>query len=161
LRLSYSRASRALCLPGGNVPSGAPVLLLHLWNERIPTLPSSGPDITWANRTQRMFVHSLRCVAAHLCSDHNPESIQAVGGNSALLAYKDREGGVRLVKRLGFSVLPHHNPLGRFGEFWENLYSWWLIWAYNPVSLKDRNWAGMRRMEIWMTADDFLCRFSK
>jgi hypothetical protein len=159
LRLSYSRASHPLCLTGGGVPRGAPVLLLHLWNERIPSIPPNGPDFSWASSTQRMFLHSLQLVAAYLESNLCQQSIQAVGGNTALLKYNDRAGGRRLVQRMGFTVLPYQSSLGSFGEFWENFYAWWLMWAFNPVSLRDRNWLRMRRMEIWMTVDEFKCRF--
>lgn len=159
LRLSIGKARRPLRLPGAAVPRGAPVLFLHLWNTRIPPLPHAGPDFRWASRTQRMFIRSLGYAASYLESNLETESIQAVGGSTSLLVLPDRSGGVRLVERLGFTVLPYSSPLGRFGEFWENFYAWWLIWAYNPVSLRRRSLIRLRRVEIWMAACDFLSRF--
>jgi len=159
LRLSLGKARRPMLLPGAEVPRGAPVLFLHLWNTRIPTIPPRGPDFNWAIRIQRMFIRSLGYAANYLKSNLDTEITQAVGGSTSLLSIPDRSGGVRLVERLGFTVLPYHSPLGRFGEFWENFYAWWLIWAYNPVSLRRRSLLGLRRVEIWMAACDFLSRY--
>jgi len=60
---------------------------------------------------------------------------------------------------LGFTVLPYYRPMGRFGEFWENLFSWWLMWTFNTSSLYSRKFWYLQRTEIWMTRDDFLQRF--
>ena len=48
LRLQITRAPHTLCLNGRVVNAGEPVLELHLWNEHIPPLPPSGPDLAWA-----------------------------------------------------------------------------------------------------------------
>ena len=29
-----------------------------------------------------------------------------------------------LRRRLGFAMRPYHNPMGRFTEFWEEVYGW-------------------------------------
>jgi len=68
--------------------------------------------------------------------------------------YTNPKGG--LIYRLGFSIFPYHNPLGRFGEFWENFYTWWLMWAYNPISLRGRSMYDLRRDEIWMSVGEFM-----
>jgi hypothetical protein len=56
-------------------------------------------------------------------------------------------------------VLPYHRPLGKFGEFWENFFSWWLMWTYNDASLHSREFWRLQRTEIWMTADEFIRRY--
>lgn len=159
LRLSIGKARHPLQLPGAAVPPGAPVLFLHLWNTRIPPIPPGGPDFNWAIRIQRKFIRSLGYAASYLESNLETKSIQAVGGSTSLLSVPDRSGGIRLVERLGFTVLPYRSPLGRFGEFWDNFYAWWLIWAYNPVSLRRRKLIRLRRVELWMRACDFLNRY--
>jgi hypothetical protein len=83
----------------------------------------------------------------------------AVGGVCALISPHTHLAGVRLMERMGFTVRPCYRPLGRFGEFWENFYSWWIIWTYNPASLRGRRLDRLERMEIWMQADDFLHRY--
>ena len=63
------------------------------------------------------------------------------------------------MQRLGFAVRPHHSALGRFGEFWENFYTWWVMWTYNPRSLDGRRLIRLERMEIWIQAENFLRRY--
>jgi len=64
-----------------------------------------------------------------------------------------------MLQRLGFTVIPYHRSLGAFGEFWENFYTWMLMWTYNPGSLRYRGLWGLRRAEIWMSAEEFLRRY--
>ncbi|UCC64000.1 MAG: hypothetical protein JSV36_02770 [Anaerolineae bacterium] len=92
---------------------------------------------------------------------HDPRlaRVRAVGGASALFSPAERPGGVRLMQRLGFTVMPYHSPLGRFGEFWENFYSWWMMWTFNAVSLRYRRLIRLRRTEIWMSTQEFLDRY--
>lgn len=65
------------------------------------------------------------------------------------------------MRRLGFMVLPYHSPLGRFGEFWENFYTWMIIWAFNAASLRHRHLHRLRRSEVWMSVDEFLRRYKE
>jgi hypothetical protein len=141
------------------VEAGEPVLALHLWNEHVPPLPPDGPDIAWATRSQRLFVRSLRAVAGQMRHDTRLAGVRAVGSATALFAPDDSSGGVRLMQRLGFTVTPYHSPLGHLGEFWENFYSWWIMWTFNAVSLRTRQLIHMRRSEMWMPADEFLSRY--
>ena len=106
-----------------------------------------------------MFVHSLRAVGEQMRRDSRLGSVRAVGGATALLSLDGSSSGVAVFQRLGFTVLPYHHPLGRFGAFWDNLYAWWLMWAFNPLSLRSRRFSGLQRVEIWMPAEEFLSRY--
>ncbi len=53
--------------------------------------------------------------------------------------------------RLGFTIFPHHNPRSRFGEFWESLYLWGLMWTFNAASLRRGQLLILRRAEVWMS----------
>lgn len=159
LRLRLTRMPRPMSLPGGVIGKGEPVLELHLWNERLPLPPVEGPDLAWAIRIGRMWIRSLHCAGRYMRRAPYLGGVRAVGGVTALLFAGDHAGGVRLMERLGFTVVPHRNPLGRFGEFWQNLYSWWLMWAFNPASIRGRSFTRLRQAEIWMTAEDFLGRY--
>lgn len=159
LRLQFGRASHPLPLPDGVVPAGAPVLLLHLWNEHIPPIPPQGPDVAWAARAYRLFTRSLQAAADLLRSDPRFAEVQAVGGATVLIPLPGETASGGFVRRLGFTVLPYAGRLRRFGEFWENFYTWWIMWAYNMPSLRGKNLLRLRRHEMWMSRREFLRRF--
>jgi hypothetical protein len=156
LRLQVARAPRTLHLEGQVVEAGEPVLILHLWNEHIPPLPQTGPDLAWAVRGYRMFIRSLCAVARQMQNDPRLAGVRAVGGVTVLFGPAGNSDKASLVQRLGFSVMPYHGPLGRFGEFWENFYSWWIMWTFNAASLQHRRLVHLRRVEIWMPVERFL-----
>ncbi len=159
LRIRLTRTRRALVLPGGIIPPGAPVVELHLWNERLPQIPPPGADIAWARVAGRSLAHSLRSLASHLQQEPSLRGVRAIGGATVLVKSESSAGGAGLVSRLGFHILPYHHALGRFAEFWENTYTWALMGAFNRASLRRRSFLRLRRVEIWMTAEEFLRRF--
>jgi len=161
LRLQVTRAPHALQLPNLTIESGDPVLLIHLWNERLPPLSTEGADLAWARRFLRLFNHSLCLVASYLHSDPLLSTIGAIGGETILLTSGLHEAGSRVIQGMGFTVTPYYSRLGRFGEFWENFYSWLIIWAFNPNSLPNRSLLRLSRSEMWMGREAFLRRFGK
>ena len=80
-------------------------------------------------------------------------------GILAQINLEGSDGGRALLEHLGFTILPYHRPAGAFGEFWENFYTWWLIWTYNPISLRHRHLFALQRNEFWMRKERFLVRF--
>jgi uncharacterized OsmC-like protein len=161
LRVRVTLAAHAFSLPGHAVSEGAPVLELHLWNEHIPPLPLNGPDLAWAVQTRRKLVASFHTLADQMEHDLRFAAVQAVGGITVLLLPGKDAGGEKLFRRLGFSVYPHHGALGRFGEFWENLYTWWIMWTFNPATLRHRHLTRLCRTEIWMSAEEFSSRYGE
>jgi hypothetical protein len=159
LRVRITRSAHAMSLPDGGITAGAPVLELHLWNERVPLMPSTGPDLAWAHRAQRMFLGSLREAARRLREDPRMAAVQAVTGSTVLIYGADGAVKSMLLPGLGFTVFPVRSRLGRFGEFWENSYTRALMWAYNPASVRHLRVSEMRRDEFWMARGDFLERF--
>ena len=159
LRLQNAVAPHRIFLSGQVVEPGEPGLLIHFWSEHLPAASAAGPDLAWAKTIQRAFVESLRAVSNYVQEEPRLADIRAVGGVTILMFAGNRRSGARFMERLGFTVMPYTNPLGRFGEFWENFYTWVLIWTYNPGSLRSRKLFQMRRSEIWITAKEFLARF--
>lgn len=161
LRVRKTVTVRAVTLPDRCIAAGAPVVELHLWNEHVPPIPPDGPDLAWAVRFQRRLMASFRELAARMRCDPRFANVQAVGGVTvlALLSTGGRERG--LFERLGFAVCPYRGPLGRFGEFWENLYTWAIMWTYNQAALRGRGLLRLRRSEIWMGSDQFLRRYGE
>lgn len=159
LRLARARAPYPLPLPTGTVQKGEPVLALHLWNEHIPPLPASGADLAWGKAVSRGFVASLRAVGEEMARDPRLAQARAVGGTVAFLSPHDRPAQVRLLRRLGFTVISYHPPLGRLGELAENAYAWLLMWTYNAASVHGRSPFRLQRLGVWMSADAFRQRY--
>lgn len=155
LRIKLTTAAHDIPLPDHTVPAGTPVIELHLWNEHVPPLPPAGPDLAWAAHSRRMLISSLRSLARLLEIDARLAGAQAIGGVTVLVSL----GGEGLFRRLGFTILPYRNPLGRFGEFWENFYTWAIMWTFNQASLRQRHLLQWRRSEIWMSREEFLRRY--
>ena len=161
MRIQAGRTAHGLSLPEGAVPPGSEVLFLHMWNERAPLIPADGPTLDWALATRRKMIHSLRLVARHLQAAPSLKGVQAIGGVTAHLTLKEADGGRAMLEHLGFAVIPYHRPAGAFGEFWENFYTWWLMWTFNPVSVRHRSLFRLQRSEFWMSAQKFLEKFGK
>lgn len=158
-RAQIARASRPIALPGTEIPAGAKVLGLHFWNEHMPQIAPEGPTLEQAVRGRRMIVSTFHALAREMHHDPRMEGIQALGGATVLFAAGDDSSGEKLFTRLGFTVFPHRNTLGRFGEFWENFYTWALMWAYNAVSLRQRHLLALSRTESWIASGEFLRRY--
>ncbi len=159
VRLQWARAPRPLSLSDGTtVRAGAPVLMLHLWNEHLPRPDPDGPDLKWAAGVHRMLVRSFREVARWLAEHPRGGQTEAVGGITVLALSADGRS-TPLIRHLGFDVFPYRRALGRFGEFWENFYTWAIMWTFNPVSLRGRSLLRLRRAEIWMSRETFLRRY--
>jgi hypothetical protein len=159
LRIQLRTAPHPVDVSGITITKGDPVLAIHIWNERIPRIPAAGADLEWALKIHRRIIYSFQGVARWMQQDPCAADIRAIFGISVLFSFSDHTGGMQMVRHLGFTVVPFHRPVGRFGEFWENLFSWWLMWTYNDVSLRSRKFWRLRRTEIWMTRDEFIHRF--
>lgn len=161
LRLQISHTKYPIQLSNCEMSPGDQYLDLHLWNEHVPPMPPEGPNLAWASRTRRMFVSSLSKVAELISQDPQYKDIKMIRGITVLLTLSDEKNGKSMVERLGFTLMPYHQTLGRFGEFWENFYTYVLMWTFNPNSLRNRNLIKSRRTEFWICIDDFLQRFLK
>ncbi|MGC8780946.1 MAG: YkoP family protein [Anaerolineae bacterium] len=161
LRVRRIALSRPLTLNGETYPAGTAVIELHLWNEHLPPLPPDGPTLSWAVQTQRRLKDSFRMLARQMPDDPRLADAQLVAGITVLPLAGAHAGSVKLFEQLGFTILPYRNPLGRFGEFWENLYTWGIMWAFNAPTLAGRRLLGLRRSEVWMTTGELLRRYGE
>jgi hypothetical protein len=152
-RLQFTRAPHLIRLPDGDVPAGAPVLGLHFFNENMPQIPEEGPYTAFAVRGARMLKASFRQMARAITERSDMADIRAIGGTGVLLYPGAGPGAEKLMERLGFTIFPYRHPLGAFGEFWENLYTWALIRTYNEVTLQRRRLMRLKRRELWMSPE--------
>ena len=159
LRIQIQETRHPLELSDGTLPAGTEVIMLHLWNERSLHIPTGGPDISWGLKMYRLTRQSLRFVARFIVTHESLGSVQAIGGITPHF-WLDDKGGIAMLNGLGFSTTPYHSRLGAFGEFWENFYSWWLMWTFNPVSSQHRSMFNLQRSEFWTSKESFLERYS-
>lgn len=160
-RIQFSHVPHPLELPDGMIASGAQALLIHWWNERASLIPPQGPTIAWALDTSQRMRHSLRLIAQYIQANSTCDKVRAVGGITAHVSLRKVDGGKAMLEHLGFSVIPYYRPLGAFGEFWENFYTWWVMWTFNPVSIHRRSMFNLQRTEFWMSRQAFLERYGK
>ena len=159
LRIQLTPAPRSVHEGGVAVSKGDTVLVIHAWNERMPKLPKEGPTLEWGIRLRRLAVHSFEAVANELQKGGKYSQVRAIYGESTLFSFSDHTGGLRMIQHMGFTILPYRGSTGKFGEFWANLFSWWLLWAFNDVSLQSRDFWRQERTEIWFMAEDFIERY--
>jgi hypothetical protein len=159
-RVNVTHTSRPIRVSGGEVPVGAEVLEMHFWNEHFPRIPPDGPDMVFAVNLHRMGTSSLRALADHIKKDSRLAGVQAVGGKTSLFGAGEGSVEERAFSENGFTITSHHNPWGFFGRFWENVYAWMIMWAYNPATLQHQSLLQLPWSEFWMFADDFVGRYA-
>ena len=160
LRLAPTIARQPLQAHGVTVVQpGEALLEIHLWNEHMTPLNASENSIAWGSRTLRQFKYSLQLAARHVASQPGLAGMRGIFAVTSVLSSEHNSNRPGFMERLGFITLPYHNKLGAFGEFWENFYAWWIMWTYNPLSLRSRRLTGMRRSEMWMPMSDFMQRY--
>ena len=103
-----------------------------------------------------MMLVSCRQLAERIVNDPRLADVQAVGGVTSLFAPGQGSGAERVFTRLGFTASPHPSALGRFGDFWENLHVWMLMWAFNTASLRHHSLLRMRRTDFWASTEHFV-----
>jgi len=163
LRLGLARSHTDLVLSDGTVVQpGDWVGQFHLWNEHIPRMEATGPDLNWAVKFYRGMMASLKALTTYVEADERFNSVQAFHGEVAVLQEEDLPTAVQLFKRLGFDTQEPQAPTTwprRFVRFWENLYTWWLMWVYQPASLQRRSFRHLVRFDMWISHTELLRRF--
>jgi hypothetical protein len=160
VRIQVDRLSHSVLLPGGIIPAGAKAIYLHLWNERLPAMPSEGADLTYARSFYHQMLTSLEALGRYIQEDESLQDVIIVGGvTSHVLLSGENKGGSLMLSRLGFTLFPSTHPLQKIGLFLDNFYTWVLMWTFNPVSLHSHKLLKLQRVEGWMGASKFLERY--
>jgi hypothetical protein len=159
LRLRITKAKKTAVLPDAKIEPGDDLLEIHLWNEHMPALIEAESSMVWGSRTLRLFIQGLRQVEQQVRHDPRLAGVGAIRGEMIFLSTTRNPVRGHQMERLGFTVLPYHSKTGAFGEFLENFYSWWLMWAYNPLSIRGRGLTSNQRLEIWMSINSLTQRY--
>jgi hypothetical protein len=86
----------------------------------------------------------------------------ALVGRPALLEKDDSPVLGSLAARLGFEAVnltAEAGRWGRFAHFWENIFSWALMWTFNPGSLRGKRFLRLQRYRLWMSRRTLLERY--
>jgi len=162
LRIAPSRAKKRVALSDGTVVNpGDFVCEIHMWNERVPKMGPGGPDVQWALATYKGVLRSLELLADYL-PNHPPYSqAVAVHGEGTVMRGLPLEQALRIWSRVGFDTMPKHaqTRLERFGRWWQNLYTSWLMWTFNAVSLREKRITEMTHCEFWISRRAFMERY--
>lgn len=156
IRIRVTQSDRPLVVANDVIPVGEKIIEIHFWNEHVPRIPTSGTDMKWAIKSVRILMSSFTELARQIRDDERFQGVKAVGGITPLFLAGDDSSGERIWKRLGFTMTPVKHPMGRVGEFWENVYTLLIIWAFNPLGVRNQHVLKMRRTEFWTTVDEFL-----
>ena len=140
-------------MDGTHIPANAPVLALHFWNEHIPLMPPTGPDVRWALQFYRLLRDSLILLADYVETHPRSAEVRALYGR-LFLSIQDEEIALQPLQRLGFELKPVPPPRswsGRIAFWFVAGYAHALAWAYNPGSVRKRSVFQKRIVDVWMS----------
>lgn len=165
LRISLGVCKEDIELSDGTiVHAGDKICDLHFWNEHLPPMPPEGPDLRWGLSFYRLAVRSFRSLANYMVVEQGLEDIVALRGQMALPQGDDFLSLVSLCAQMGFDVVNltlRAGHWGRFKHFWENIYSWALMWTFNPATLRRKRFLRLQRYQFWMSRQALLQRYGK
>ena len=164
LRTSFRRLKDPVSLPGGaRLGSGDKLLEIHFWNEHLPPIEEEGADMLWGRQFGRRLAHSLRLLAAWATVDPRCAGFAAVHGRLGFIPADGVELTKNLAARFGFMLELQVASGMRFwtGAFWAGLYAWWLMWTFNPHTLRRKRFRQMALSDLWMTRETVLGRYGE
>ena len=161
-RAALARAPRALHQPHGTpAAQESRIIELHLWNEHIPPLPASGPNLAWGRELCARLDLSMTLLADAVRSDPHYRGVVACRARTNFAGPGcPTESITRLIERCGFHDVEEGSPtVGmRIHDACENLLIAALVWAHNPHALCRRKFRRVRR-PVWISREDLLTRY--
>jgi hypothetical protein len=156
-RLAIRRSPQDISFEDGTeVRKGDYVWEIHFRNESIPALPSVSMRLGWAKGLLTRARISMVLLAAHIrrYNGHHPPP-KALFGEWLMDPWYGPRLNRHPICRIGFEGqwVPEPTSLvGRMGRFLKDLYTVFLIWAFQPqgvsISLAAR---GFRRVRFWIS----------
>jgi hypothetical protein len=160
LRISPGEVRRPIRLSdGASLHAGDPLVYIHLWNERLVDLGGAATLAAWGAEELHRFRFSMRRLAERLRDDADWQRAVAVCGELSFVTDLGKAG--KLFEALGFDLVVIDQPGLRIwrGAFWDNLFASWLMWAFNPGSLRGKRLADLIRVRIWMSRERLRRRY--
>lgn len=154
LRVSVEPAQARFDLGDGtHVSAGDPVCVIHLWNDHMPIIPPTGPDLTWAIAFRRAMGSSFAQLAVASQHDYRLLAAKAFGADATFVSRNGNEPVAKVLAHFGFErVTPDRKPTvwGKIHQFGENFLLFALLWAFNPSGMKGKSFFRPRE-PIWMS----------
>lgn len=154
LRIASSRVTKVTWLADGSrLSPGTQIIDLHLWNERLLTLPPKRRGLSRAVALRRQIENSLAELARHVEKDASLHNISAIRAQTALVPRRRIRKLRRVALAFGFEepVSTPHNPIPlRLARLCENIFVCALAWTFNPAALA-RNGLRRQHCELWMS----------
>ena len=152
-RVQVEMLRHPVTLPDGEeLPLGARVLTLHLWNEHVPLMPASGATLAWARRMNRCLDVSLRELAHWLASRPDLADIAVVRASAMFGTTEQADQVLRTEKRFGFELIfePRPSLAKRLHWLGENILVSLMVLARNPVAFRFDSWRRGRVPTVMM-----------
>jgi hypothetical protein len=140
LRMAVVRAPATVTLSDGAiVQRGAAIVDLHCWNDRVPTMPTMGPDLAWAQAVSRRLRSSVRLLVAEMRCDPRLQSVEACRAGVKFVGQGGSNVSVsRIIARMGFEDVDEgaRSRFARMHDTFENILLAALVWTHNPRALR-------------------------
>jgi hypothetical protein len=152
LRISSEQSHQELLLSDGTrIQRADPLIGLHAWNERLRDRGLKEGPLAWGRLLLRGLTSSLRLLAHQV--PQNTRLSNAVALRAEFSFATDLQQANDIAGPLGFDLVLLDQPDGRVWRkaFWDNLYAYGLMWAYNPASLTGKRLSDLKRVQIWMS----------
>lgn len=162
LRAARLRCPRDLVLSdGAHLRIGDPLLALHLWNERLAGAAQASAPLGWGMVLARGSAFSLQELARFLTLHREFDNVRGLYGEMGFIDQARIEQARRIAGKLGFDLIEREQPGWNVFQraFWENVFSWWMMWAFNAGSRADKSFAQLRRCELWMSRARLIERY--
>jgi hypothetical protein len=160
LRLSPGRSKHDFFLSDGTrIRAGDPVLDIHLWNERLPSLSQASWVVDWTRFLLHGFKVSLGLLSEYLC--HHSASGGEVVLRGELGFASDFQTAKDVFEHLGFDVVLKEHPGARIWRraFWDSLYSCALMWTFCAPSIRSKSLMKLLRVQVWMSGETLWRRY--
>ena len=157
LRIAIIPAEARILLPDGTLllPED-PIIDLHLWNERLPSLSRGGSSLAWGAAFRTRMRATLRLLAEYVASDPELNNVKACRARVAFLRDKRIR---RAARHLGFvSAVPDQSIPEHVHEFLEVFLIYGLTWVFNPEALPHKACLPQRSY-LWMSRGELFRRY--
>ncbi|ACR12339.1 hypothetical protein TERTU_3239 [Teredinibacter turnerae T7901] len=155
IRVGFTTNKQPIPVNKSAISPGSHLLEIHFWNEHVPSQKLAKSPIAWAAKSATMLRDSFQELAFQLVNDPRFNHVEFIGGSTPLVLSGQHGGGEKIWRRLGFHLcIPQSTR--PWSHFWENLYTWLIIWTFNPDGVGNKNPFTMHRVEFWADRQTFI-----